>query len=247
MVLFGHASLDVCSVQNPRCAHAGLRRWQLFQSNQPQDGGRRDAGNDSGFTDGHFAGFLTFALTVDRNRMMAAQRANTLRCPDLSMCCAALIPIQDCGDSRIWFDPRQLANDLHHITVGNIPMLASAKLLELKLRVISALPMQHEAYAIALRRSHDLFQRDSKELFLVFRRTVWIIPKSGEIPCKGQQFLFLRVAEWTLASLLQCRQLFFEVRLHGQRLVPTTFEFCGHEPIRRIHAIIIGAVPVSPS
>jgi len=48
-------------------------------------------------------------------------------------------------------------------------MLTSAKLLELKLGVISALPMQHQAYGIALRRSHDLFQRDSKEPFLVFR------------------------------------------------------------------------------
>src|ERR1019366_4969234 len=118
---------------------------QLFQPNQPQDSGRRDAENDSGFTDVHFAPGPTFALTVDRNRMVAAQRADTLRRPDLFMGRAALIPIQDGCDSRIWFDPRQLANDLHPITVGNIPMLASAKLLELKLRVISALPMQHEA------------------------------------------------------------------------------------------------------
>ena len=89
-------------------------RRQLFQANQPQDSGRRGAENDSGlFTDGHFAPVLTFALAADRNRMVAAQRANTVRRPDLSMCCAALIPIQDCGYSRIWFDPRQLANELH--------------------------------------------------------------------------------------------------------------------------------------
>ena len=101
--------------------------------------------------------------------MVAAQRADTLRRPDLSMWCAALIPIQDCGDPRVWFDSRQRANDLHQIIVGKIPMVATANLLELNLGVISALPMQHEAYGFAIRRSNDLFQRDTKEPFLVFR------------------------------------------------------------------------------
>jgi hypothetical protein len=45
--------------------------------------------------------------------MVAAQRADTHRRPDLSMRCAALIPIQDCGDPRVWFDSRQRANGLH--------------------------------------------------------------------------------------------------------------------------------------
>src|ERR1700747_3638520 len=117
-------------------------------------------------------------------------------------------------------------------------MVATATFLEFNLGVISALPMQHEAYGLPLRRSNDLFQRDTKEPFLVFRRTVRIIPESGEIPCKGQQFPFLRVAEWEFATLLQCRELRFEVRLRRQRLVPTAFEFCGHEPLRRIHPII---------
>ena len=156
-------------MQNPWCAPASLRRRQLFQSNQPQDSGRRDAENDGGFTDRHLAARLPFSRTVDRNRMVAAQRADTLRRPDLSMWCAALIPIQDCGDPRVWFDSRQCANDLHQIILGKIPMVATANLLELNLGVISALPMQHEAYGLALRRGNDLFQRDTKEPFLMFR------------------------------------------------------------------------------
>jgi hypothetical protein len=181
MLPSGHASLDVRSAQNPGCARTGLRRRQLFQPNQPQNSSRRDAKDGGAFTDGHFVAGLPFSLTVDRNRMVAAQRADTLRCPDLSMCCAALIPIQNCGDPRVWFDSRQRTNDLHEIIVGNISMPTGVNLPKLYLRVISALPMQYEAYGLALRRSNDLFQRDTKEPFLVFRRTVRIIPESGEI------------------------------------------------------------------
>src|ERR1035437_8561612 len=134
MVPFGHASLDVRAAQYPGCAHAGLRRRQLFQPNQPQNSGRCDAECGGAFTDGHLAAGLPLSLTVDRNRMVVAQRADTLRSPDLSVCRAALIPIQDRGDPRVWFDPRQHANDLHEIIVGDIPMPATANLLKLYLR-----------------------------------------------------------------------------------------------------------------
>jgi hypothetical protein len=60
--------VDVCSVQNPRCAHAGLRRRQRFQSNQQQDRGRRNTQNDGGFTDRDLGERQPFSLTVDRNR-----------------------------------------------------------------------------------------------------------------------------------------------------------------------------------
>ena len=186
MLPSGHASLDVRSAQNPGCARTGLRRRQLFQPNQPQNSGRRDAEDDGDFTHGHFVARGPLSLTVDWNSMVVAQRADTPRRPDLSMCCAALIPIQNCGDSRVWFDPRQCANDFHGIIVGDIPMPTGVILLKLYLCVISALPMQHETYSLTLRRSNDLFQRDTKEPFLVFRRTLRIIPESGEIPCKGQ-------------------------------------------------------------
>src|ERR1035441_696390 len=52
-----------------------------------------------------------------------------------SVCRAALIPIQNRGDAGVWFDPRQDANDLHEIIVGDIPMPTGANLLELYLRV----------------------------------------------------------------------------------------------------------------
>jgi len=97
-----------------------------------------------------------------------------------------LIPIQDRGDPRVWFDPRQHANDLHEFIVGNIPMPTGANLLELYLRVIPTLPMQYEAYCLAPTRGDDLFQGDTKETFLVLRQTLGIVPEYGEIPCEGQ-------------------------------------------------------------
>jgi hypothetical protein len=114
--------------------------------------------------------------------MVVAQRADTLHGPVLSVCCTALIPIQDRGDPRVWFDPRQHANDLHEIIVGDIPMPTSANLLELYLCVIPALPMQYEAYCLVLTGGDDLFQSDTKEAFLVLRQTVRIVPEYGEIP-----------------------------------------------------------------
>src|ERR1017187_820840 len=153
-------SLDVRAAQYPGCAHTGLRRRQLFQPNQPQNSGRCDAECGGTFTDGHLVAGLPLSLTVDQNRMVVAQRADTLRSPVLSVCRTALIPIQDRGDSRVWFDPRQRANDLHEIVAGDIPMLAGADLLKLYLRVIPALPMQYEAYCLAFTRGDDLFQSD---------------------------------------------------------------------------------------
>src|ERR1035437_3611404 len=223
MVPFGHASLDVRAAQYPGCAHAGLRRRQLFQPNQPQNSGRCDAECGGAFTDGHLAAGLPLSLTVDRNRMVVAQRADTLRSPDLSVCRAALIPIQDRGDPRVWFDPRQHANDLHEIIVGDIPMPPTANLLKLYLRMIPALPMQYEAYCLAFTRGDDLFQSDTKEAFLVLWRTVRIVPVYGDIRREGQQFPFLRVGEWVLATLLPRHELGFKLRLRGQRLVPAAF------------------------
>ena len=109
--------------------------------------------------------------------MVIAQRADALRSPLLSVCRTALIPIQDRGDPRVWFDPRQRANDFHEIIVGDIPMPASANLLKLYLRMIPALPLQYEAYCLAFTRDDDFFQSDTKETFLVLRQTFWIIPE----------------------------------------------------------------------
>jgi hypothetical protein len=89
--------------------------------------------------------------------MVVAQRADTLRRPTLSVCRMALIPIQDRGDPRVWFDPRQHANDLHQIIVGDVPMPAGANPLELYLRVVPALPMQDETYRLAFTRGDDVF------------------------------------------------------------------------------------------
>src|ERR1035438_6955674 len=133
MLAFRHASLHVRFAQNPGRADTSLRRRQLFRSNQPQYSGRCDAECGGTCTDGHLVAGLPLSLTVDRNRMVITQRADALRSPLLSVCRTALIPIQDRGDPRVWFDPRQRANDFHEIVAGDIPMPASADLLKLYL------------------------------------------------------------------------------------------------------------------
>src|ERR1041385_144830 len=101
--------------------------------------------------------------------MVVAQRADKLRSPALSVCRMPMIPIQDRGDARVWFDPRQHANDLHEIIVGDIPMPAAANLLELYLRVIPALPMHYEAYCLAFTRSEEHTSELQSRLHLVCR------------------------------------------------------------------------------
>ena len=157
------------------------------------------------------------------------------------MCRAALVAIQDGGDSLVRFNPRQHANDLHEILVRNIAMFAGTNLFELHLSMIPSLPMQHEPYGFAFARGNDLLQRDAKESLLVFRRTAWIVPKSGEIPREVQQFPFLCVAEWALANLLQARELGFELCLCGQRLIPSAFQLRCNKSIRRIYGIILAS------
>jgi len=117
--------------------------------------------------------------------MIIAQRADTLRSPLLSVCRAALIPIQDRGDPRVGFNPRQRANNFHEVIVGDIAMPTSANLLKLYLRMIPALPMQHQTYRITFTRGDDFLQSDAEEAFLVLRQTLWIIPKAGEIAREG--------------------------------------------------------------
>lgn len=102
------------------------------------------------------------------------------------MCRAAVIPIEDRSDPCVWFDSRQHANDLYQIIASDVAMAAGANLLELYLCVVSALPMQYEAYCLAFTRGDDVFQRDSKKTFLVLRQGVRIVPESGEIPREGQ-------------------------------------------------------------
>ena len=113
--------------------------------------------------------------------MVVARCANKLRRPLLSVRRPALILIQNRGNSRVGFDARQHANDLHQIIVGHIPSSTCANLAELQLGMIPALPMQNQPYGLAFRCSDDLFQRDTKKAFLVLRRTLWIVPQPGKI------------------------------------------------------------------
>ena len=160
-VPFGYASLDIRSAQYPGCVHAGLRCRQLFQPNQPQDTGRRDAEGGRTFTDRHFAAGLPLSLTIDGNLVVVAQRADTLRRPALSVCGPALVPIQNRGDPRVGLDPCQHPHDLHQGIVSDIPMPAATNLLEFYLRVISTLPMQYEAYRLAFTCGDNFFQSDA--------------------------------------------------------------------------------------
>jgi hypothetical protein len=53
--------------------------------------------------------------------------------------------------------------------------------------------------------------------------------------------VLLCVAEWALATLLQTRELGFELRLCGQRLVPSAFQLRRDKSIRWIYGIILAS------
>jgi hypothetical protein len=120
-------------------------------------------------------------------------------------------------------------------------MFARTNLLELYLSMIPSLPMQHEPYGFAFARGNDFLQGDAKESLLVFRRTARIVPKSGEIPRELQEHPFLCVAEWVLATWLQAQELGFELRLCGQRLIPSAFQLRRDQSIRGIYGIILAS------
>jgi hypothetical protein len=117
---------------------------------------------------------------------MVAHGADTLRRPHFAMCRAALVAIQDGGDSLVRFNPCQRANDLHQILICYIAMLAGTNLLELYLSMIPSLPMQHEPYGFAFGRGDDFLQSDAKKSLLILRRATWITPKPGEVTRKLQ-------------------------------------------------------------
>ena len=61
-----------------------------FNRDHPQDSDRRDAEDCGAFTDGHLVAGLSLSLTVDRNRVVVAQRADPFRSPALSVCREAI-------------------------------------------------------------------------------------------------------------------------------------------------------------
>jgi hypothetical protein len=65
-------------------------------------------------------------------------------------------------------------------------MPSTVNLRELHLRVIAALPMHHQPYGRVFTRGDDLFQSNTKEVFLVLWQTMWIIPELREIPSERQ-------------------------------------------------------------
>ncbi len=118
-------------------------------------------------------------------------------------------------------------------------MLSSTVLGKLQLRVISAFPVQYEAYHLAVTSRNDLFQGDAKQTFLVLRRTARIIPESGDVPREIQQFPLLDVSDRVLAALFECHELGSKLRLRCQRFVPAAFKFRSYKPIRGVYSIVL--------
>jgi hypothetical protein len=87
-----------------------------------------------------------------------------------------LILVQDRCDARVRFDASQLANHPYNIAAGRVAMLPAVDFGKLHLGMIPALPVQRKPYRLSLAGGRDLFQRDTKQALLVFRRTVRIVP-----------------------------------------------------------------------
>ena len=99
-----------------------------------------------------------FAVAVDRNLMHAAEVADTQLGPALSFGRAYSEPVKKWSDAVIWQYASEFADQLHGLDVSLPSILPSAVLRHFKARVISALPMQHEAQPIGLHRDNDLLE-----------------------------------------------------------------------------------------
>ena len=69
----GRTSLDVGPVQNPRSVRTGLRCRQLFQPDEPQDGGWRDVKGGGSLHDRHLGAVLSLSLAIDRDSVVIAK------------------------------------------------------------------------------------------------------------------------------------------------------------------------------
>ena len=96
------------------------------------------------FVDGQFATGLPVFLTIDRNRVIIAQRTDTPRCPRFVVCGTATHAVEYRGNHGVWLYLRQRTNELDRVSIGDIAVLTCSHLLELYLGVIATLPMQHE-------------------------------------------------------------------------------------------------------
>src|SRR5882672_8629734 len=108
--------------------------------------------------------------------MIVAQRTDESSSPRLSMGAAPTHLIENRGDPRVRLNPSQRANDFDKVCVGHISVLAIAKFLQLQLRVVAALPMQHQTNGVLFRGGDNLLERDAQNALLMLGRAERVIP-----------------------------------------------------------------------
>ena len=100
----------------------------------------------------------TLAVAIDRNLMHAAEIPDAQQGPTLSFGRAYSEPVEKWGDAVVRQYASEFADQLHGLDVSLPAILPGAVLRHFQPRVISALPMQHEAQPIGLHRDDDLLE-----------------------------------------------------------------------------------------
>src|SRR5205807_9350757 len=109
-----------------------------------------------------------FALTIDRNLMHGAEVADAQLGPAISFGRAYPEPVENRGDAVVRQYASEFTDQLHGLDVGLPAILASTVFRHFKPRMITALPMQHEAQSIGRDRDDDLLEDGPENPFASF-------------------------------------------------------------------------------
>jgi len=120
-----------------------------------------DAKTARDFVQNELSPLGSFGLAIDRNLMHGAEIADAQLGPAVSFGRAYSEPVEKWGNAVVRQDASEFVNQLHGLDVGLPAILPGAVLRHFKPRVISALPMQHEAQPISLHCDDDLLEDGS--------------------------------------------------------------------------------------
>src|SRR5215472_18410486 len=88
-------------------------------------------------------------LPINRDTVIAAERAHTGFCPGIISSRAFARPVEKGGDAHIRHQPREFTDDVGGRCIQGPAMLTVPRFWNLELGVVSALPMEHQMHFVA--------------------------------------------------------------------------------------------------
>ncbi len=200
-----------------------------------------DVERGSGLLQRQFPARDALAFYISCNLMIAAKRSHAHISPGVPATAAQSQAIQSRCDSLIRLYARQLLNQGNDVVADSIAMVSGLVLRKLVLRVIAALPMNGERDEFSVDVDDDLLDDGAKDAFLQRWRAGWVIPHRQQIVAQLQERLTLCVGQLVGLMLLRGGKLAFAQRQLGQRLVPTSLQFLGHQPVLGVNGVVLPA------